>query len=81
MRLSGGKPALRSMRPYCTSIAQRTASTTLAELDEASVARALHHAAMVQRDCGVDEVAAKGSEPRQRAVFVCFSESAVADNI
>src|SRR5580704_11519850 len=29
MRGSGGRPALRSVRPFCTSIAQRTASTTL----------------------------------------------------
>jgi hypothetical protein len=29
MRRSGGKPALRSIRPFCTSIAHRTASTTL----------------------------------------------------
>ena len=29
MRRSGGTPALRSTMPFCTSIAQRTASTTL----------------------------------------------------
>jgi hypothetical protein len=29
MRRSGGKPALRSTMPLCTSIALRTASTTL----------------------------------------------------
>jgi hypothetical protein len=29
MRRSDGNPALRSTRPFCTSIAQRTASTTL----------------------------------------------------
>ena len=29
MRRSGGRPALRSTIPFCTSIAQRTASTTL----------------------------------------------------
>ncbi len=29
MRRSGGRPALRSIMPFCTSTAQRTASTTL----------------------------------------------------
>ena len=29
MRRSGGRPALRSIMPFCTSMAQRTASTTL----------------------------------------------------
>jgi hypothetical protein len=29
MRRSGGRPALRSTIPFCTSMAQRTASTTL----------------------------------------------------
>ena len=29
MRRSGGRPALRSTMPFCTSMAQRTASTTL----------------------------------------------------
>ena len=29
MRRPGGRPELRSMSPFCTSIAQRTASTTL----------------------------------------------------
>ena len=29
MRRSGGTPALRSTMPFCTSMAQRTASTTL----------------------------------------------------
>ena len=29
MRRSGGRPALRSSMPFCTSMAQRTASTTL----------------------------------------------------
>jgi hypothetical protein len=29
MLRSDGRPALRSMRPFCTSMAERTASTTL----------------------------------------------------
>ena len=32
MRRSGGRPALRSIMPFCISIAQRTASTTLLTL-------------------------------------------------
>jgi hypothetical protein len=33
MRRPTDTPALRSMRPFCTSIAQRTASTTLRSID------------------------------------------------
>jgi hypothetical protein len=34
IRRSGGKPALRLAKPFCTSIAQRTGVDHAAELDE-----------------------------------------------
>ena len=56
--LSGGNPALRSTIPLCTSIAQRTASTTLRN-SMMSVGGAFDNAAMMQGDGRVDQVAAQ----------------------
>ena len=53
-----------------TSIAQRTASTTLRELDDAAVAGPLDDAAMMHRNCGIDQVAAQGAQSRQSSIFV-----------
>ena len=77
MRRSSGTPALRSMRPFCTSIAQRTASTTLRNSMMTAVAGALDDAAMMGGDGGVDQVAAQAPEgaracdPRRRRRAGC----------
>ena len=52
-----------------------------AELDDAPVAGALHHTAMMHGDCRIDHVAAKRPQSRQRSLFVRSSEPAVADHI
>ncbi len=52
-----------------------------AELDQRAVAGALHHAAMVGRDGGIDQVAAQGAQPRQGAFFLGAGEPAVADHV
>jgi hypothetical protein len=51
------------------------------ELNNASVAGALDDAAVMRRDCGIDEVAAEAPKARERAVLVRSSEPAVADHI
>ncbi len=81
MRRSAGTPALRSIMPCCTSIARRTASTTLRNSTIAAVAGALDDAAMVHGDYGIDQIAADRPEPRQRTVFVRPCEPAIADHI
>ena len=65
MRRSGGRPALRSTMPFCTSIAQRTASTTLRNSMIDAVAGALDDAAVMRGDRGIDQIAAQAAEPRQ----------------
>ena len=52
-----------------------------AELDEAAVAGALHDAAMMHGDCGIDQVAAKPPQSRQRPLLVRSGEPAVADHV
>ena len=52
-----------------------------AEFDDAAVAGALDDAAMMDGDRGVDQVAAKRSEPSENAIFVRSSEPAVADDV
>ena len=81
MRRSGGSPELRSIMPFCTSMAQRTASTTLAELDEDAVAGLLHHPAVIGLDRGIDQIAAQRPQPRQRAILIRAGKSAIADDI
>ena len=81
MRRSGGTPALRSTMPFCTSIAQRTASTTLRNSMRAAVAGALDDAPVMHGDGRVDEVAAQRPQPRERAVLVRAGEPAVADDV
>ena len=82
MRLLG-RDARRCARPcaFCTSIAQRTASTTLRNSMMTAVAGALDDPAVVDGDRRIDEVTAKGPEPRQRAIFVCSSQPTVADYV
>jgi hypothetical protein len=52
-----------------------------AKLNEAAVPGALDDAAMMRRDRGVDQVAPKPPEPRQRAIFIRSGEAAVADHV
>ncbi len=52
-----------------------------AELDDAAVASALDHAAVMDSDGRVDQIAAERPQPRQNAVLVRSGEPAVADNI
>ena len=80
MRRSGGRPALRSMRPFCTSIAQRTASTTLRNSID-SVSGALDDAPVMRGDGGIDQIAAQSPQSRQGAILVGAGEPAVADHI
>ena len=52
-----------------------------AELDEASVAGALDHAAIVHGDGRIDQIAAQRPQPRQDAILVGTGETAVADHV
>jgi hypothetical protein len=52
-----------------------------AELDECAVAGALDHAPLMNGDGRIDQVAAQGPEPRQRAIFVGAGKPAEADDI
>ena len=76
-----GRPALCSIRPFCTSIAQRTASTTLRNSMRLPVAGALDDAPVMRGDGGIDQIAAQPPQPRQGAILVRSREPAVADHI
>ena len=52
-----------------------------AKLDDAPVAGALDHAAVVHGDGRIDQVAAERPQPRQGAILVRSGEPAVADDI
>jgi len=79
MRRSGGRPALRSMRPHLDGAAHRVDHA--AEFDEVAVAGALDHAPVMHGDGRVDQIAAQSPEPRKRTVFLRACEPAVADNV
>src|SRR6476620_11018695 len=74
-------PSLSSTTPFCTSIAQRTASTIAAKFDDAAVAGALDDVPMMGVDGGIDEVATEAPQARQCAILVRRGESAVPDNV
>jgi hypothetical protein len=78
---SGGRPALRSTIPFCTSMAQRTASTTLLNSMRTAVARPLDDAAMMQSNGGVEQIAAERTKPRKRTFLVAAGEAAEADHV
>ena len=65
----------------CTSMAQRTASTTLRNSTISAVARALDDPAVVDGDRRVDQVAAQRAEARQNPFLVGAGEPAVADDV
>ena len=77
----GGRPALRSTMPFCTSIAQRTASTTLRNSMRAPSPVRLTTRPMMHGDGRIDQIAAQRPQPRQRAILVRAGEPAVADHI
>ncbi len=52
-----------------------------AELDQGAVARALHDAAVVKRDRGIDQIAAQRPQPRQRALLIRTGEPAEPDPV
>ena len=81
MQRSGGSPALRSTIPFCISMAQRTASTTLRNSTRLAVAGALHCAAMMRGDGGIDQIAPQPTQPRQRPLLVGASKLAVSGDI
>ena len=81
MRRSGGRPALRSTMPFCTSMAQRTASTTLRNSMRTAVAGPLHDAAVMHGDGGIDQIAPERPQPRKRPLLVGASKLAVSDHI
>ena len=51
------------------------------ELNETSVAGALHHAPVMHGDGRIDQIAPKRPQPRQCAILVGAGEPAVPDNI
>ena len=52
-----------------------------AEFNDAPVTGALDDAAVMDGDRGVDQIAAKGSEPREDAVFIRAGKPAVPDDV
>ena len=52
-----------------------------AELDDRAVAGALDDAAVMNRDRGVDEIAAQGSQAREDAILVRSREPAISDDV
>ena len=52
-----------------------------AKLDDASVAGSLHDAAAMRGDGGVDQIAAKTTQTRERAIFVGSRKPGVADDV
>ena len=54
--------------------------THAAKLDEAPVARALYDSPIMYGDGGIDQIAAKGSQTGQNAVFVGAGKPGVSDD-
>ena len=52
-----------------------------AELDDRAVAGALDDAAVVDGDCGIDQIATERPEPRQNPVLVRPGEPRIADDV
>ena len=52
-----------------------------AELDDRAVAGAFDDASVVHGDDGVNQVTAQRPEPRERAIFVCAGEPAIAGDV
>ena len=52
-----------------------------AKLDECAVASALYDATVMHGDRWVDDIAAQGAQPRERAIFAYAGQSAEADDV
>src|SRR3989454_4379736 len=81
IRCSRGTPALRSGIPCCTSTAQRTALTGLANSASNAVARRLDDAPLVLGDLRVDQLAPVRPQSRQRALFIGADQTRVTRDI
>ena len=81
MRRSSERPALRSRRPSWTSIAHRTASTTLRNSTRIPSPVRLTIRPMMGSDGRIDQIAVQRPEPRQRALLVEARKPAEADHV
>src|SRR5271165_5054193 len=81
MRRSSGTPALRSTMAFCTSMAQRTASTTLRNSTRAPIAGALYDTTVMHGDRRVDEIAAERPEAGKSAILVRAGEPAETNDV
>ena len=81
MRLSSATPALRSTMACWTSIAQRTASTTLRNSITLPSPVRLTMRPWCTEIVGIDQVAAERPQPRQNPVFVCPGKPRIADHV
>ena len=67
--------------PFCTSTAQRTASTTLRNSMRMPSPVRLTTRPLMHRDGWIEQIAPERPQPRQRAILVGASETAVSDYI
>ena len=79
--LTSGSPAFRSAIPRWMSTAHSTASTTLRELGEKTIAHELEDAAAMLRYCRFNEFIAVSLDPLKGFRFVLLHQAAVADDI
>ena len=70
IRLSCGTSVFCSARPNWTSSAHRTASTTLATLDQGTVPGVLDDTSVMLSDFGIEKRLSESFQLRQRAFFV-----------
>lgn len=52
-----------------------------AEFDDRSIARALDDTTVMYSNCGIDQIATQGSQPRENSVLVGPGKAAVTDHI
>ena len=81
MRRSGGRPALRSTIPFCTSIAQRTASTTLRNSTIAPSPVRFTTRPLWTATIGSMRSLPKRPQPREYPILIGASEPAISDYV
>ena len=81
IRRSSGTPALRSTMRVLDLDRAAHGVDDAAKLDDRPVAGALDHAAVVDGDGRIDEIAAQRAQPRQRAILVRAGQAAEADDV
>ena len=81
MRRSCGDIGVAPAISRCTSTAQRTASTTLGELDQEAVAGGLDDAAAMLGDLGIEHLAAQRLQRRVRTLLVLSHQPRIAGDI